>query len=413
MRYLACLLVSLVAACQSTPARRDAAGRTLAAWIELGPGGIPIARVITKGAKGALCPDLSADGSPIVMSVRQKAAGDAFPILTCESQLPSDADSVEAAGEKLARVASEPKRVVVLGDTGCRLKKARGRTRMQACNDPAAWPFAKVAAAAAKEKPDLVIHVGDYVYREARCPDGDKSCEGSPAGHDWDTWAADFFTPARELLAAAPWVFVRGNHETCRRAGYGWFSFLDPRPVPDLCTDGTEPYWVRRGAVGIAVLDSAGAEDAKPSAAAVTRFRSQLDKIAAFPLTKSWLATHRPVWAAREEGELLNATLQEAHQGGGFPANLSVVLAGHIHAFQRLEFEDGGAVQIVAGNGGTALDRNWSGPRAGLKIGARVVKRFESLAGFGYLLLEKKGDGWKGTVHDDTGKRVESLDFTI
>ena len=30
---------------------------------------------------------------------------------------------------------------------------------------------------------------------------------------------------------AAPWIVVRGNHESCSRAGQGWWRFLDPRPL--------------------------------------------------------------------------------------------------------------------------------------------------------------------------------------
>ena len=30
--------------------------------------------------------------------------------------------------------------------------------------------------------------------------------------------------PAAELLATAPWVVARGNHELCSRAGLGWFG---------------------------------------------------------------------------------------------------------------------------------------------------------------------------------------------
>ena len=58
-----------------------------------------------------------------------------------------------------------------------------------------------------------------------------RGCAGSPWGYGWDAWDADLFTPARPLLAAAPWIVVRGNHESCNRAGQGWWRFLDPRPL--------------------------------------------------------------------------------------------------------------------------------------------------------------------------------------
>ena len=89
-------------------------------------------------------------------------------------------------------------------------------------------PFPRWPAAAAKFKPDLVIHVGDYLYRESACPPGNQGCAGSPWGDNWTTWKADFFDPAAPLLAAAPIVLVRGNHEDCKRAGPGWTRLQGP-----------------------------------------------------------------------------------------------------------------------------------------------------------------------------------------
>ncbi|MBC7490276.1 MAG: hypothetical protein H7240_10280 [Glaciimonas sp.] len=40
-----------------------------------------------------------------------------------------------------------------------------------------------------------------------------------------------FFRPASTLLHAAPWLILRGNHESCARAGQRWWRFIDPRPL--------------------------------------------------------------------------------------------------------------------------------------------------------------------------------------
>ena len=79
-------------------------------------------------------------------------------------------------------------------------------------------PFAALATAAAALKPDLVIHLGDYLYRETPCPASFAGCAGSPYGDNWAAWNADFFVPGAPLLAAAPWIVIRGNHEDCARA---------------------------------------------------------------------------------------------------------------------------------------------------------------------------------------------------
>src|SRR5262249_12897942 len=101
--------------------------------------------------------------------------------------------------------------------------------KYQDCNDPSQWPFEALATQVAAERPDLVVHVGDYLYREAQCPVGASGGAKSPWGDTWLTWAADFFRPGRKLLEAAPWIVVRGTHELCSRNGMGYAILLDPR----------------------------------------------------------------------------------------------------------------------------------------------------------------------------------------
>ena len=117
----------------------------------------------------------------------------------------------------------------MFGDTGCRQKT---RQKTQDCST--GWFYKTLAQHAADVKPDLVIHVGDYLYRELPpCSAVPKPCT---SGYGWDGWNADFFTPSQALFAVAPWIMVRGNHEICERAGDGWFRFLD-----HVC--GTRPAW--------------------------------------------------------------------------------------------------------------------------------------------------------------------------
>src|SRR5580658_205860 len=154
-----------------------------------------------------------------------------FPISSCEYPLPSGVTSAVVAGQSLPLPKANPTKIVVIGDTGCRLQTDNGT---QSCNDPnpnatdTPYPFAAIAALAAAQNPDLVLHVGDFSYRDNECPAGlGYNCGGSPWGFGWDTWEADLFTPGAPLLAAAPWIMTRGNHEQCNRAGQGWYRFLD------------------------------------------------------------------------------------------------------------------------------------------------------------------------------------------
>lgn len=184
------------------------------AWLQFGPDGSLLLRAITHAE---VCPP-TAIGNRTVPMTERAVPGPAFPVRSCEAVLPKGERRADVAGRRLVVPDHPPRRIAVIGDTGCRLKQVDG---FQACNDPQQWPFARIARSLAEYHPDLILDVGDYLYREEPCPAGDAGCAGSPWGQNWDTWAADFFTPAAPALAAAPWVFVRGDHESCARAGGG------------------------------------------------------------------------------------------------------------------------------------------------------------------------------------------------
>jgi len=182
---------------------------------------------------------------------------------------------------------------VILGDTGCRLETG---DPPQSCNDPEKWPFKQIADIASSFGPDLVIHVGDYLYREDACPEGDTGCEGSPFGDNFTSWDADFFTPANRLLNTAPWVVSRGNHEECSRAGKGWFTFLDPNPPFASCQKFTPSYVVDIGFVDLLMLDSSAAEDNSAPSDDVETYASQIEALEEASGENAWMVTHHPFW---------------------------------------------------------------------------------------------------------------------
>ncbi|HUO92823.1 MAG TPA: metallophosphoesterase, partial [Rhizomicrobium sp.] len=261
----------------------------LSRWVQMAPGGVSEARAVVRGDT---CPAAVIDGVSVPMQTRA-SPNDAFPVRLCAVTLAPTVRQVSVGGAKLLAPKPEPARILVLGDTGCRIK---GST-VQACNDPAKWPFPQVAAQAAKLRPDLVIHVGDYLYRESKCPAGDARCAGSPSGDNWTTWDADFFTPARPLLEAAPWVIVRGNHEECARAGTGFLRLLGPLPVVEgaPCVEHVTPYAVSLGKVTLIVTDNANAVDIMPSDALVETYRQDFRAIGKLASGETWVAGHHPI----------------------------------------------------------------------------------------------------------------------
>ena len=442
----------------NTATTSDAAsnsGNILSAWVMVGTKNEAIARVITSYAPPATatasaadaCPQITVDDVTTRMTLRSapsspalratasdpadsKAA--AFPVSVCEQTLPASAKAVSVAGQKLAVPKADPKRIIVLGDSGCRLKKADNA--WQSCSDGNAWPFEKVATAAAALNPDLVLHVGDYHYRENACPADVAGCKDSPWGYGWDTWQADLFKPGAKLLAAAPWVMVRGNHEECARGGQGWFRFLDPQPfsanrscdlaINDATANYSDPYAVKLGSNSqVIVFDSAknGKVALKPEDSQLAlyqkQFRQVADLAAKSGLKNNIFTNHHPILAfapiAGAKPAQANPFMQSIMTGlyaqAYYPPGVNLALHGHVHNFQAISFKSGQTATIVSGNAGDNLDVALPDPMPADSVPApgTVIDHISHHASFGFLLMEPRpapSTGWSFKAYTVQGK---------
>ncbi len=384
-------------------ARDHAAARP--AWVQFNADGVAEVRVV---AVGAACPAIVVDG--VTTPMQERAGVDAnFAITLCSATLPPGAKRVSSKGRRLPVASAAPRRILVLGDTGCRIKG----TTVQACNDPMKWPFPRIAKAAGALKPDLVIHVGDYLYRESACPPKTAGCAGTPWGDNWPTWQADFFTPAAPLLAAAPWVFVRGNHEDCARAGPGWLRLLGPASFDAAapCTVHFAPFEIALTAMSLLVMDDAGAPDTSVDNAVVSTYAHEFAALAATSDRPTWLLLHRPIWGV-VSGPLGiaiggNQTLIAALNGSAVPKSVTLMLSGHIHSFEALNYTAKAPPQILAGNGGDTLDQT---PRdlAGAVFQGQsgiTVKDGISRPGFGFMLMTQTPQGWRLDLYRADGRK--------
>lgn len=393
----------------ATPAATPVAAiGNLPAWLEFGPEGVLTARALTAGA----CPDLDIDGHPVAMQPRGEADAD-FPVIACEATVPFGTLAASVNDVALPLPSGPLERIAVIGDTGCRLSDYD--KKFQNCNDPAQWPFAQAAASVAAWQPDLVIHVGDYLYRESPCPASVAGCAGSPSGDNWATWNADFIAPAGPVFAAAPLVMMRGNHEMCSRNPEGWFRFFDPRIYQKACQTYTKPYVVPLNGVTLAALDSAEASDTTARPGETAEYVREFGVIAGTAPAGSWLVTHRPIWGVFSddnrdtEGE--NATYQSAI-GDKLSANLALIVSGHIHMAEALSFEAPSRLppQLISGNSGTALDPLPSGTPTGAELDDPELEEAEILSSFGFLTIEPGADGWMTTQRDAAGNpRVQCV----
>lgn len=386
--------LGFIAVSATFPAAAAQAQGLTPAWVELGEEGKAIARIVVNNPQD--CPAIQIDGTRRPMSLRQPMPAGLRPV--CEFAIPSGAKSASVNAQLLALPKSDPARVIAIGDTGCRIK---GR-QIQNCNDPALWPFRQVAAGAAGEKPGLIIHVGDYLYRENPCPETAQAiCGGSPAGDNWEAWDADFFAPAAELLGAAPWVFSRGNHEDCNRSWRGWFYYLDPRPWEGTCVEYSPPYLVKLGKFQVAMFDSSAAKENELDEAQVGAFAAQL---ASLHPENAWLATHYPFWGFSTDArggmpKPLVAALEAAWEKAS-PAGFTLILSGHIHLFEYVSVDHGRPPQIVAGDGGTQMSVPIQISMKGTQIRGASVMGSSSRQQFGYTLLSREGNLWHLELKD-------------
>ena len=265
-------------------------------YVLYGPKG-PIARAVVDADDA--CPELVHAGDTLPVKIR--GVGDnvmpsAFLVRVCDGPLPRVSSGATFGGKPLPSTTDNPERFLLMGDTGLRIKPSNNGDCASnytgdklygvhtECSDPidydvekvyghfqgvdepmeVAWPLKEgVVAKAAAEGADLLLHVGDYLYRQGPCPES-YTCataandpvhfnEGAPQpsgyvpkppgmwGDNWYGWWADFFETHMALFAAVPWIALRGNHENCERAGHGYFLFIDTTyeydAIENGCTD--------------------------------------------------------------------------------------------------------------------------------------------------------------------------------
>ncbi len=393
----------------------------------------------------------------------------------CEAVLPPGHTTATVGGVNLKLPIANPQRILVIADTGCRMAKAN----QQNCHDPAGFPFAALANYEAQFKPDLIIHVGDYFYRDTNC---DVPAAGSAAAHDFvagcsdptnanfetfgdtfDSWNADVLYPGATLLAAAPWVMARGNHESCGRGARGWYALLDATPFNASlvnCAGGagatpvanaavysgdfSPTYYVPMGQVGLLVHDSSYANDSTVDTNMAANYdydlTNTLNAVSGAPYL--FYVTHKPPFglvsgATNGSGDITEqvtfsgaATANSAFSGG-VPAKLAMFLSGHIHQFEYVNFDDyvRYAPQMIVGVGGDKLDAtsnpDATSPTYGYQNQGFVIRNSStgsttaqvnhaySQAEFGFAVLQATSNGYLASVYNIGASRAGRCTVTL
>lgn len=392
-------------------------------WTQYGPGGERIVRVILDD--GATGPTVRTGNDTIQMTERTAANRLNFPVTVCSATI-GDADAIATVlDQSLAPLPSKVERIAVVGDTGCRMASGW----FQDCNDPdnpdptKGWPFARMSELMAAAEKDVLVHVGDYHYREVACPTGNTGCAGAVAGDTWESWLQDWFAPAEPMLNQAPWVLLRGNHENCARAGEGWFLFMGHGPADQAaqtCAVYTEGYTTPLGAdLEFAVMDSAQRSKSVIDQAACDTWAKQTTALLDSPPEAGrtrWALTHQPIYTWWSTGDTTSVTDDPCSTGTFTPAEFArgyardraagdgvtypVVLSGDVHTWQWTKPKAKGLpIQITAGHGATDLEtlRYWA-PLTAWPVGTRTDRAPYQDGGwwsmevvFGYALISRVG----------------------
>ena len=178
---------------------------------------------------------------------------------------------------------------------------------------------------------------------------------------------------------------------------------------------------------GAAALNPASATDGPIFARYQTQMQ-QVATLAADPNVFSIFTNHHPLLAYTSVaganpigGNLaLLSVLSATFPGAYFPPNIKLVLEGHNHIFEAIDFATPHPVEILSGNGGDNLDINLPdpfplGPAAsgGVEPAPGVVAdQIADMSSYGFLVLDRAPTGWtvREFLHDGTLMDTCALD---
>ena len=435
---------------------------------------VAIARTVIDTNK--TCPTVSEVGasSSTAITMISRDNPNHFSVLVCEALIEFDKSyqiNFSSGVVPLPMAKSNPQNILVFGDTGC----------SDCASGTAAEPFKTMADMGASVNADLVLHMGDYNYRGTSgktlfseytsgkwqqnqqytydAGDGDslgqhcgqvpgqpfysQSASNANRPDIWENWQDDVFLAANKLMASAPWIVARGNHELCSRAGPGYFYFLDPNtrltgakqlscPVPDVAKDAEQNtvqipnYVVSFQHLDIAVIDSANACDNSANSPFTKKYKNVFAELETqVGSNRAWLVTHRPIWGVdapwgdsvpcTQDGKLscVNQMMQKAisqQKTQALPEGVELVFTGHMHRFESVSFpQSKRPPNIVVGSSGVSLSTGAPFGTANtvvdgenalvLSTSGKFTLGDNSYQSFGYMSVNVAADGsWQSQL---------------
>ena len=364
------------------------------AWVQVAENGeFELRVIVTQKNKDQefACPTALINNSKVKLKIRAEPEEN-FGNLVCfvkiekkDSRISLEYKSSLNLDLRLSRNPYKP--VLILGDTGC---GNNNPYLPQDCSKVHSWPFKAIINDAARNDPRIIIHTGDYRYRNMG--------NNIKWQDNWADWKADFFEPAAKILNKAPWIFSRGNHEACNKAHIGWRRYLDPDKYDSgLCRERHHSYFFKYGEIKLTLFDSSSITDRELDEDLAVKIKQELKndlaKIGYFRRKHQdvWFLTHRPVWGLIpicddsycEPSISVNLTMQKAFEDIK-DWGVKRFLAGHIHLFDLFHYDDLDPYQIVVGNGGNSLSH--FGYLSDFSDSKRTILERTTISDYGYVL---------------------------
>lgn len=353
------------------------------------------------------CPNINIDGKEIPMLFRAEKYDIELKetVRICEQEV-TNAKQVSIRGNSLKLVATKINRFIVLGDTGCEASFFDKHFVKQDCTDLNSWPFKTVADQVASVNPDLIIHMGDYSYRNKFT---DKIDEAKNKDLQWFFMKQDFFTPASNMLHSAPMLFVRGNHDKCELMGDAWFLFFDAQAHQKECLKQSPTYNLNINDLNFMVFDSAEAPSGPEySLETLEKYKSDFATGINNLKKKAWLLIHHPIISLNElaQGETINSKIPAQVISDAFlesyTKNLPIAISGHFHLMADIKRKTDGFEQFITGNGGTIIHK--AKRDAYTYFAKDENEQVQARVKYGYLQFDRKDDNnWKVTAYSMHG----------
>ena len=349
-------------------------------WFQIMPNNEHWFRVISEGIS---CPSAVVDGKLVEMDIfeHQKKG---FPILLCKLNIKDNIKKLVIGGINMnIPKFYDFKKIGFIGNTGCQLNDKK----VQNCYKD--WKFANIAFNLLNKKPDLLVHLGGYVYRE-KCNDS-TLCQGINTGDNWDAWKDDFFEPIKYLLESTPLIFTYGEQEKCDKMGNGWRLFFGDK---SYCSDEKNSFSVKiDDMLSYLIINGAITKQNIENINLIRRFDT---------IENIWVISSNPFFACDKNDKISYnhldsiTKISDDHLSNNqksllLDQKIKTIISSNFKLQQFCKDKDNNRLQIIIGNSGALMDDD-NQYKSDNKYGFTIIKKDPATDSWDIVSYDINGD---------------------